>query len=102
LKEAFKKFFDCQTDESATQFFKDWHNSVQKSQNTQLIKVAKMFEKHFTGILSYIKHHVTNAIAEGLNSRIQQLKAKARGFKSAAAFRIAILFHFGKLYLYPN
>lgn len=101
LKEEFKKFFDCPTAESATQFFKDWHQNVLKSQNTQLIKVATMFEKHFTGILSYIKHHVTNAIAEGLNSRIQQLKAKARGFKSAAAFRIAILFHFGKLYLYP-
>jgi transposase len=101
LKEEFKKFFDYPTAESATQFFKDWHQNVLKSQNTQLIKVATMFEKHFTGILSYIKHHVTNAIAEGLNSRIQQLKAKARGFKSAAAFRIAILFHFGKLYLYP-
>jgi transposase len=101
LKEEFKKFFDCPTAESATQFFKDWHQNVLKSQNTQLIKVATMFEKHFTGILSYIKHRVTNAIAEGLNSRIQQLKAKARGFKSAAAFRIAILFHFGKLYLYP-
>ncbi len=102
LKEEFKKFFDCPTAESATQFFKDWHQNVLKSQNTQLIKVAIMFEKHFTGILSYIKHHVTNAIAEGLNSRIQQIKAKARGFKSAAAFRIAILFHFGKLYLYPK
>jgi transposase len=102
LREEFKKFFDCPTAESATQFFKDWHQNVLKSQNTQLIKVATMFEKHFTGILSYIKHRVTNAIAEGLNSRIQQLKAKARGFKSAAAFRIAILFHFGKLYLYPQ
>jgi transposase len=102
LKEEFKDFFNCPTTNSATQFFKDWHDRVQKSQNSQLIKVATMFEKHFTGILSYIKHHVTNAIAEGLNSRIQQLKAKARGFKSAAAFRIAILFHFGKLYLYPN
>ena len=76
--------------------------AVKESQNAQLIKVAKMFEKHFEGILSYIKHHVTNAIAEGLNSRIQQIKAKARGFKSAAAFRIAILFHLGKLYLYPT
>jgi transposase len=102
LKEEFKDFFNCSTIESATQFFKEWHDKVQKSQNSQLIKVATMFEKHFTGILSYIKHQVTNAIAEGLNSRIQQLKAKARGFKSAAAFRISILFHFGKLYLYPN
>jgi transposase len=102
LKEEFKKFFECTTTEAATLFFNDWHDNVKKSQNAQLIKVAKMFEKHFTGILNYVKQRVTNAIAEGLNSRIQQLKAKARGFKSTAAFRIAILFHFGKLYLYPN
>jgi transposase len=102
LKEEFKSFFDCTTTETATLFFKNWYEKVQKSNNVQLLKVAKMFQKHFDGMLNYIKHHVTNAIAEGLNSRIQQLKAKARGFKSAAAFRIAILFHFGKLYLYPT
>lgn len=102
LKEEFKTFFDCPTSQAATLFFKDWYEKVKKSNNAQLIKVAKMFDKHFTGILNYIKHHVTNAIAEGLNSRIQQLKAKARGFKSATAFRLSILFHFGKLYLYPN
>jgi transposase len=102
LKEEFRAFFDSLTIESATQFFNQWYQKVQKSQNAQLIKVAKMFEKHRTNIFNYIKHRVTNAIAEGLNSRIQQLKAKARGFKSAAAFRIAILFHFGDLYLYPT
>lgn len=102
LKEEFKTFFECPDTETATLFFKQWQEKVIKTNNTQLVKVAKMFEKHFTGILNYISHHVTNAIAEGLNSRIQQLKAKARGFKSAAAFRVAILFHFGKLYLYPK
>jgi transposase len=102
LKEEFRVFFHCATIETATQFFNQWHQKVQNSQNAQLITVAKMFKKHLQGILNYIRHHVTNAIAEGLNSRIQQLKAKARGFKSAAAFRIAILFHFGKLYLYPS
>jgi hypothetical protein len=43
-----------------------------------------------------------NFASERLNSRIQQLKEKARGFKFAAAFRMAILSHFGKLYLYPR
>ena len=102
LKEDFKNFFDCSSTESATQFFTAWHDKVKKSQNVQLMKVGTLFEKHFADILSYIKHRVTNAIAEGLNSRIQQLKAKARGYKSTAAFRVAILFHFGKLHLYPN
>lgn len=101
LKEEFRAFFACCTTEMAKLFFYEWQEKVITSQNTHLIKVAKMFEKHLEGMLHYIQHRVSNAIAEGLNSRIQQLKAKARGFRSAAAFRIAILFHFGKLYLYP-
>ena len=102
LKEEFRTFFECATVEQATKLFEEWQDKVVKSKNTHLIKVATMFQNHFEGIKNYIKHRVTNAIAEGLNSRIQQLKAKARGFKSPKAFRIAILFHFGKLALYPT
>ena len=34
----------------------------------------------------------TNAVAEGLNSKIQLIKAGARGFRNFANFRVAILF----------
>jgi hypothetical protein len=44
---------------------------------------------------------VSNAMAECMNMSIQQVKSKARGFKSANAFRIAILFHLGNLHFYP-
>ncbi len=40
-------------------------------------------------------------MAESINTKIQQVKFKARGFKSANAFRIAILFHLGDLAIYP-
>ena len=52
---------------------------------------------------SVIYHHyrLTNATAEGLNSRIQAIKANARGFRSFQNFRIRILFFLGKLDLSP-
>ena len=101
LKERFKSFFDMSTIEQATTFFDNWFDDVVSSQNLHLIKVANMFKSHWLGIKNYIQHRITNAVAESLNSRIQQLKVKAKGFNSADAFRTAILFHFGKLHMYP-
>ncbi|MDQ7051988.1 MAG: transposase [candidate division KSB1 bacterium] len=53
------------------------------------------------GILNYLKHRITNALLESINSIIQQIKNIARGYKSFENFRIAVLFHLGKLNLYP-
>ncbi|HWQ32308.1 MAG TPA: transposase, partial [Blastocatellia bacterium] len=64
-------------------------------------RVANMFKEHWSGLIAYLRHRVSNGLAESVNGRIQQLKAKARGFKSWFGFRRAILFHFGQLDLYP-
>jgi len=45
---------------------------------------------------------VTNATAESLNAGIQRLKKRACGYRNRKKFRIAILFHFGKLKLMPE
>jgi len=60
-----------------------------------------MLKKHFKGIINYTKHHISNGFSESINARIQSIKASARGFKNFARYRIAILFHLGKLDLYP-
>ena len=52
-------------------------------------------------VFNYIKHRITNAASEGLNSRIQSIKSAARGFRSFANYRIRILFHCGRLDLKP-
>ena len=45
---------------------------------------------------------ITNAVTEGLNSKIQAIKANARGFRSFLNYRTRILFFCGKLDLYPQ
>ncbi len=101
IKEDFKQFFDSKTVQQATDFFNNWVAKVKQSQNARLLNVAKTFENHLQGLLDYTKHRVSNAMAECMNMAIQQIKSKARGFKSAKAFRIAILFHLGNLEVYP-
>lgn len=60
-------------------------------------KVGRTVKKHLWGILNAVVNHVTNAIAESVNAKIQKVKAIACGFRNRARFRLAILFHFGGL-----
>ena len=65
-------------------------------------KVAGTLKEHLWGILNAVVLKVTNGPAEGMNSRIQLIKARRRGFRNRANFRNAIYFHLGGLDLYPN
>lgn len=95
LKENFKQFFEAKTPQAAQKFFDTWHEKVTQLANAPLQKVATMLKEHLNGLLTYAQNPISNAIAEGTNSIIQQIKAKARGFNSPTAFRYAILFYCG-------
>jgi transposase len=101
-KELFSKFWEYQEEGWARRFFKDWFGWVSRSRLKPLVEVAQMLKRHLDNLLTYLKHHITNAVTEGLNSKIQNLKAAARGFRSFRNYRIRILFFCGKLNLYPQ
>lgn len=101
IKETFRHFWYYSYRASAESFFKKWYFWATHSKLKAVIVVAKMLKRHLNGILSYLKHHITNAVTEGLNSKIQSIKSNARGFRNFNNYRIAILFHCGKLNLYP-
>ena len=67
-----------------------------------MAEVAKKLKRHLDNILTYLKHRITNAVAEGLNSKIQQVKSAARGFTKFENYRIAILCFCAKLDMYPQ
>jgi transposase len=73
-----------------------------KSGLPEMKKVAKMLSKHLEGLLNFTLFPITNAIAEGFNSKIPSLKADARGFRNALNDRTRILFYWGKLDLFPS
>ena len=74
---------------------------MSRSRLQPLVEVAQMLKRHLENLLTYLKHHITNAVTEGLNSKIQSIKSNARGFRNFRNYRIRILFFCGKLNLYP-
>jgi transposase len=100
-KELFSKFWEYQQEGWARRFFKDWFGWVSRSRLKPVIEVAQMLKRHLDNLLTYLRHHITNAVTEGLNSKIQSIKAAARGFRNFKNYRTRILFFCGKLNLYP-
>jgi transposase len=100
-KELFTKFWQYQEAGWARRFFKDWFGWISRSRLKPMIAVARMLKRHLENLLTYLKHHITNAVTEGLNSKIQSLKSAARGFRNFKNYRTRILFFCGKLDLYP-
>ena len=100
-KELFSKFWEYEHEGWARRFFKNWFGWVSRSKLKPVVEVAQMLKRHLEHLLTYLKHHITNAVTEGLNSKIQSLKSAARGFRNFRNYRIRILFFCGKLELYP-
>jgi len=100
-KELFTKFWQYQAAGWARRFFKDWFGWVSRSRLKPLIAVAQILKRHLENLLTYLKHQITNAVTEGLNSKIQSIKSAARGFRNFKNYRTRILFFCGKLDLYP-
>jgi transposase len=100
-KEDFRHFWNYLYAGAAERFYKGWRKAVMSSRLEPMKKVARLIDAHRQEILNYIKHRITNAASEGLNSRIQAIKSAARGFRSFANYRVRILFHCGRLDLMP-
>ena len=101
IKESFTSFWESRNKAFGEAVFNDWYGWAVRSQLKPVVKVAKMLKKHLAGLLTYFDYPITNAVSEGLNSKIQSIKASARGFRNFANYRIRILFTCGKLDLVP-
>ena len=102
IKEMFADLWEFTYEKAARNYFRKWYMWATHSRLKPVTKVAKMLKRHLDNILTYLKHHITNAAVEGINSRVQQVKSAARGFRNFENYRIAILFFCGKLDLYPQ
>ncbi len=102
IKETFRHFWTYSYIGSADTFFKRWFFWATHSKLKPIIKAAYTFKNHKQGLFAYFKHRITNAVSEGLNSKIQIIKAGARGFRNFENYRTAILFHCGGLNMVPH
>jgi transposase len=102
IKEAFADFWDYHYAASARKFFARWYFWATHSRLAPIVDAARTLQRHLPGLLAYTRHRITNAVAEATNATIQLTKANARGYRNFGQYRIAILFHCGKLDLYPT
>lgn len=101
IKELFRHFWTRRDGAFARSYFERWYNEAFKTGLPEIRKVARMLKKHLENILTYFECYITNAVSEGLNSKIQTIKANARGFRNFENYRASILFFCGKLELSP-
>jgi transposase len=75
---------------------------ISHSRIPEMIKAGKTIQNYFWGILNAIRLKATNGMVEANNNSIQRIKRMACGFRNKGRFKNAILFHLGKLELFPS
>lgn len=101
IKESFRGFWEYSYAGCAQRYFARWYSWAIRSRLEPIKEKARMIKNHLPNIFTYFKHRISNAAAEGLNSKIQTVKANARGYRSFSGFRNSILFYCGGLDMVP-
>jgi len=89
-------------DAAGERFFTQWYRTAMRSKLEPVKKVARTIKAHLVNLLTYFRRPITNALTEGFNSKIQAIKADARGFRRFENYRARIFFFCGKLDLVPH
>ena len=102
VKELLRSFWKCTDEDDASSFFRDWCRDAMATRLEPVKAVVRLFKKHWANIVTFFRYHLSNALAEGINSRIQHLIQKACGYRNRERFKRDVLFHLGGLDLYPR
>ncbi|WP_436717197.1 ISL3 family transposase [Roseiconus lacunae] len=87
---------------AATTFFNDWYKRVIHTKLEPMKTVARSIKERLANVVSYCTHRITNAVAEGMNSKIMSIKRRVGGFRNVGNFKTAVFFYCGGLDLYPR
>ena len=102
LKESLRDLWRCRTRREAEAQWTWWYGWAARARLAPVLGVARMIKRHLPNVLTYFRHRITNAMSEGIASKIQALKKGANGFRNRDNFKTAIYFHCGDLDLYPD
>ncbi len=101
IKENLRRLWTFLRRDWGERHWRKWYFWATHCRLQPVIDAAKTLKRHEAGLLAYFQHRITNAAAEGLNSRIQAIRVAARGYRNRENFKTAIYFHCGGLQLYP-
>ena len=97
LKQLFAEFWELKDKQEAEGYLAFWCDIAEESKIQPFMKVARTIRAHWSGIINYIESRINNGILEGLNSKIQLAKKRARGYANTKKFINLIYFICGKL-----
>jgi transposase len=75
----------------------EWMSQAWESNLEPIQEFVNMLKRHWYGIKTYFKRIATNAFAERVNLKIQEIKRIAKGYRNIHNFIIMIYFHLGGL-----
>jgi transposase len=102
LKILFNDLWDLPNKQAALAFIDQWCREVEQSKIQPFMAFARTVKSHLAGIVNFVETHITNAILESINNKIQMAKRRARGFRNTKNFINMIYFLCGKLkFNYP-
>jgi transposase len=101
-KELLRDLWNHPDASSATQYFHEWYQRVIHTKLTPMKKVARTIKERLANVVSYCTHGITNAVAEGINSKIMAIKRRVGGYRNKENFKTAIFFYCGGLDLHPR
>lgn len=102
MKETLRELWFYRSIGWARKFFRQWYDWATRSKLEPVRQVASMLRRRLDQVLNYCKHEITNAVAEGLNSKIMAIKRRACGYRNKENFKMAIYFFCGGLDLCPR
>jgi transposase len=92
LKEQIISIFDDKksTFEKIRERIISWFENILSSGINEFNEVLKTMQRFLDGILNYFRYGMTNAIAEGFNTKINIIKRRAYGFSDIEYFMLKI------------
>jgi transposase len=86
LREMFAEVFTIAEPHEAKGYLAFWCDMAFESKIEPFRKFVAMIKSHWSGIAAYFDKRVTNGVPEGINSKIQLAKRRARGYRNIDNF----------------
>jgi transposase len=97
LKTLFNDLWDMPDKTAANAFLTQWCVDVEKAKIPAFMAFAKTVKAHWSGIIHFVESRITNGVLEGINSKVQLAKRRARGYRNTNNFINMIYFLCGKM-----
>lgn len=102
-KEILRDLWRHETAAEAKAFFGWWCRKVIHTKLEPLKKAARTIRERIDNVVSYRAFDgITNAVAEGVNSKIQSIKRRVGGYRNPKNYKTAVFFYCGGLDLHPR